>query len=112
MVPYHYTTVRQVVTRGPEFIHGIQFGIAVIRANQNKTSKQVTTFASGDTQTKTGLRRLRVWLRGKFDITSQPLAAFFLRQGKQGFFFGGSTPFLSAIERNGVEKPRFKMKTT
>ncbi|MCD8144140.1 MAG: hypothetical protein LUD79_02175 [Oscillospiraceae bacterium] len=61
---------------------------------------------------KNSLRYLRVWLRGKFESTSRPLAAFFLRQGKQGFFFGGSTPFLFApSKRNGVEKAHLEIKT-
>ncbi len=109
----------------------------LIRTQQGRISKYTTTFASGAAHGKTILHHLRVWLRGKFDVTLRPLAAFFLRQGKQGFFFearagwpipftrkcrerwpkamrvaGGSTPFLFApSKRNGVEKAHSEMNT-
>ncbi|MCD8145642.1 MAG: hypothetical protein LUD79_10025 [Oscillospiraceae bacterium] len=75
-------------------------------------SKQAATFASVAIQSAIGLRYLRAWLRRKFDVRSRSLAAFFLRQGKQGVFFGGSTPFLFApSKRNGVEKAHSEMNT-
>ncbi len=67
--------------------------------------QQATTFASGAIQSTIGPYYLRVWLRGKYERTLQTRGPFFPGHGKQGFFFGGSTPFLFApSKRNGVEK--------
>ncbi|MCD8143915.1 MAG: hypothetical protein LUD79_01010 [Oscillospiraceae bacterium] len=74
--------------------------------------ERAITFASGAIQSKNGLHCLRVWLQGKFENTLQNRGPFFPGHGKQGFFFGGSTPFLFApSKRNGVEKAPFVMDT-
>ncbi|MCD8145445.1 MAG: hypothetical protein LUD79_08985 [Oscillospiraceae bacterium] len=75
-------------------------------------SEQATSFASGSTRNKDSLRYLRAWLRGKYERTLQNRGPFFPGHGKQGFFFGGSTPFLFApSKRNGVEKAHSEMNT-